>query len=82
MTRLTAAVIQGDENVFASSYGPVDGKFGIYVGTVDFSPSGCERPRALLTSEPTYATADEARMAADDIVAQAKQLNLAESSPA
>src|ERR1017187_6693524 len=56
MTRLTAAIIQGDERVFASAFGPINGKYGLYVGTIDEAPSGWERPRDLLTSEPIYET--------------------------
>jgi hypothetical protein len=82
MTQLTAIMIIEDENVVASSYGPVDGKFGLYIGTVAFSPSGCERPRPLLTSDPIYATAEEARTAAETIVAKTKASNPAESCPA
>ena len=80
MTRLTAIIIQGDDNVSGSSYGPVDGKFGLYVGTVDHSPSGCERPRPLLTSEPIYSTAEEARKAAENVIAETRS-NPAKSRP-
>lgn len=71
MTRLTQMIIQEDPNVYASSYGPVEGKFGLYVGTVDYSPSGCERPRTLLTSKPIYETAEAAQIVAAAILAEA-----------
>ena len=56
MTRLTAMLIQGDPEVYASSFGPIDGKYGLYVGTLDEAPSGHKRPRDLLTSEAVYPT--------------------------
>jgi len=50
------------------AYGPVDGKYGIYIGTLAESPSGSERPRTLLTSEPRFATAEEAAAAAESLI--------------
>lgn len=72
MTRLTALFIQNDSQVYGTSFGPVDGKFGAYIGTWDETPSGCSRPRHLLTSEPIYATADEAKTAAEKIIADVR----------
>lgn len=73
MTRLTAILIAGSENVYASFYGPKDGKFGLYIDMDDETPSGCKRPRALLTSEPIYRTGPEAKKAAEDIIADVKK---------
>lgn len=73
MTRLTALLIQQDENVYATAYGPMDGKFGIYIGTFDESPSGNMRPRDLLTSKPLYDSIDAAQSAGEDIIAQCRQ---------
>jgi hypothetical protein len=66
-------LIRCDERVYASSYGPVDGKFGLYIGTVNESPSGWERPRDLLTSEPKYASAEEAKKAAESIIEELRR---------
>jgi hypothetical protein len=68
MTRLTAMLLQEDPKVYASSYGPIDGKYSLYVGTIDEAPSGFERPRDLLTSQPIYATAEEAEAAAEKVI--------------
>lgn len=73
MTRLTAFLIAGSEDLTVTAYGPVDGKFGIYIGTMSETPSGSPRPRVLITSEPTYATAEAAEAAAQEIVAHAKE---------
>jgi hypothetical protein len=74
MTRITAMLIQGDPEVYASSFGPIDGKYGLYVGTLDEAPSGHKRPRDLLTSEPVYATAEEAKSAAEQVIKQIRGL--------
>lgn len=76
MTRLTAILIQQDENVYASAYGPVEGKFGMYIGTLDESPSGNMRLRGLLTSNPEYASADEAQAAGVKIIAECRSLTV------
>ena len=73
MTRLTALIIQGNDTVYASSYGPIDGKFGLYIGMMDESPSGSQRPRDLLTSEPIYPTAVAAKAAAIKIIADVRR---------
>lgn len=65
-------VIAENPKVEASAYGPINGKFGLWVGTWDETPSGCERMRTLLTSEPIYATADAARAAADALIRDVK----------
>jgi hypothetical protein len=62
-----------DESAFASSYGPVEGKFGVYVGMMDESPSGYQRPRDLLTSKPIYNSAEEAKGEAERILAGIKE---------
>ncbi len=76
MTILTAAIIQGSDQVFASSYGPIDGKYGIYIGTLDETPSGCSRPRDLLTSEPFYATAGEAADVGNKVIEEVRRMEL------
>ncbi len=72
MTRITALLIAEDPNVAAGAWGPVDGKFGVYIGTMDESPSGNMRPRALLTSKTIYATAAEAQAEAERVLAEAR----------
>lgn len=75
MTRLTALIIQQDENVYAMAYGPVENKFGFYIGTFDESPSGNMRPRDLLTSKPIYDDADMAQSAGSGVITQCRQDN-------
>lgn len=77
MTRLTALLIQSEPEIRAQAYGPIDGKFGIYIGSMDKSPSGLERPRPLLTSEPTYNSEDEALVAGDKIIADVRNMVVA-----
>lgn len=72
MTRLTAILIAQDPEVYSSSYGPINGKFGLYIGTLEETPSGCKRPRDLLTSEPIYDSAAAAQGAGDSIIASVK----------
>jgi hypothetical protein len=72
MTNLTLMLLQRDD-VYGSSYGPTEGKFGLYVGFMDESPSESPRPRTLLTSEPIYETAEAAKAAAEDVIAKARQ---------
>ena len=76
MTRLTALLIQGGSEVFASSFGPIDGKYGLYVGTLDEAPSGHKRPRPLLTSEPIYETPELAKSAADELILEVRKICL------
>lgn len=73
MNRLTAAIIANDENVYASFFGPVDGKFGLYIGTMDEAPSGHKRPRDLLSSQPIYLSQKEAKNAAQEIIDSVKK---------
>ncbi len=73
LTRMTARLIQDDPEAYASAYGPMDGKYGIYIGTYDETPSGSKRPRDLLTSEPIYATAEEAKAAAEKIIQEVRE---------
>ena len=75
MTRLTAAIIQADDRVYASAFGPINGKYGLYVGTIDEAPSGWERPRDLLTSEPIYETAEAAKDAAESLIRSVRNPN-------
>ena len=67
MTRLTALIIH-NKDVYAGAIGPVDGKHGIYIETLEESPSGSMRPRPLLTGPHIYATADEACLAGEDLI--------------
>lgn len=76
MTRLTALRIQSDEKVFASSFGPIEGKFGLYIGTYDLTPSGSPRPRDLISSEPTFETAEAAKAAAEAVIAEVKKASV------
>lgn len=71
MTRLTAMLIQEDPEVYASSFGPIDGKYGLYVGTLDE-----KRPRTLLTSEPVYSTPQEASQAAENVIQRIRDLSI------
>lgn len=73
MTRLTALLLTGDDpDRCVTSYGPLDGGFGIYIGTMNYSPSGSPRPRALITSKPVYPSADAAQQAAELVVREAQ----------
>ena len=76
MTRLTAILIQSDPEIIAQAFGPLAGKFGIYIGTMDKSPSGCNRPRALLTSEAIYNTEAEAIAAGTKALADIRAMDL------
>lgn len=67
MTRLTAAIIATDENVFASYIGPVHGRYGIYIG-MDETPSGYKRPRDLLSSKPVFKTRHKAKHAGQALI--------------
>ena len=74
MTRLTAMLIQNDPGVYASAIGPVDnGEFGIYIGTLDESPSGWKRPRMLLTSNGGYKTVEEALKAGREMIEKVRK---------
>ena len=68
ISRLTAVLIINDPEVYAASYGPFNGKFGLYVGTMNYSPSGQPRPRDLVTSEAVYESAEEAKRAAELVI--------------
>ena len=69
MTELTRLTILGDPKVYATAFGPTpEGMFGIYIGTIDETPSGCERPRVLLTSSGVYETAEAAMEAGQRII--------------
>jgi hypothetical protein len=72
VTRLTALLITGDDpDLSIMSYGPIAGKFGLYIGTMSESPSGFPRPRPLLTSEPIYESAETAEAAARAAIREA-----------
>jgi hypothetical protein len=72
VTRITALLISADPSVYASAWGPLEGKWGVYIGTMDESPSGNMRPRHLLTSRAVYATAEEAQAEAERLLAEAR----------
>ena len=71
MTLYTQMLIAENETVYASSW-PKDGKFCLYIGMMDEAPSGWQRPRDLLTSEPIYDTAIAAREAGEKIIAEVR----------
>jgi hypothetical protein len=73
ISRLTAAIIRDDPEVYASSYGPFKDKFGLYIGTYSRSPSGFPRPRDLITSDPVYTSPEEAQQAATAIIESIKR---------
>lgn len=74
VTRITALILRSDENVFVSHTGPDQESFGIYIGTYDESPSGCKRPRTLITSRPVYPSADAAEAAGQELIAAVKAM--------
>ena len=71
MTRLTKLIIENDPAVYAAAY-PEGKKFGLYVGTIERTPSGCQRARDLLTSAPVYNTAEEAAEAGNKVIAECR----------
>ncbi len=75
MTRLTAMWIYSNVDVEALAYGPDKdtGKFGVYIGAYDESPSGFKRPRPLLTGEPRYDTAEAAKAAGEAIIREVRE---------
>ena len=72
MTLLTKAMIAVDERVYAGSI-LAGGQYAMYVGTYDESPSGCTRPRPMLTSRAIYQTSEEAVQAGKDLIAKVKE---------
>lgn len=78
MTRLTALIIQTNSTVFCEAIEPYirNGKFGFYIGCIDELPSGCERPRDLISSESIYDTKEEAKLAGDQLIEEIKKLNV------
>jgi len=74
MTELTRLRIVSDPDVFASAIGPFpNGKFGVYIGGMDLTPSGSPRPRVLLTSEGVCDTADEAQTKGEQILSEIRK---------
>lgn len=75
MTELTRQRILTDLGVFAAAIGPIEnGKFGIYIGTTDKSPSGnFDRPRVLLTSNGECATSEDAVAQGRRIIAEIRE---------
>jgi hypothetical protein len=68
MTRRTALLIAGSEDLTVTAYGPVEGKFGAYIERMSETLAGSPRVQLLITSEPTYATSEAAVAAAAGIV--------------
>lgn len=64
------------ERALEEAIGPVDGKYGLYVGTLDETPSGSQRPRDLLTSQPIYETAEAAQCAGEKLIAQIRTMDV------
>lgn len=76
MTRYTQYIIRTDPQVHAAALGPLpNGKYGIYIGTYDESPSGCKRPMVLLTSDGHFDTAEEARKQGEFFIKQIQEGN-------
>jgi hypothetical protein len=73
ISRLTAVRIASDPEVYASSFGPIEGKYGLYIGTYDEAPSGWKRPRDLMTSDPIYDTPEAAKIAGEGVIRELKQ---------
>lgn len=75
MTRYTASIIKNDSNVYASALGPYpNGKYGVYIGTYNFSPSGSPRPHTLLTSDGIFDTSEEALVQAEAQIQKIKDI--------
>lgn len=66
VSRLTALIIQNRDDIECSAGGPVEN--GKFVGWVTLGPE--DRCRPLLNSEPLYDTAEAARKAMEDVVAE------------
>ena len=66
MTRLTAMLIADDPEVYGASFGPVDGKFGLYVGTI------VKTSQPIYATAPIYATTEAAKDAAEAVIAEAR----------
>jgi len=81
MTLFTKLRIQNDPECHAAALGPMgNGRYGVYIGTYDESPSGSVRPRVLLTSDGVYETADEALVQGNLILEQIKAGTYEEAS--
>lgn len=72
MTPLTLLIIRNDPRVYASATAPVEGKFGLCIGTYEKGPSGHQRIRELLTSQPHFRTAEAATAAAEKVIAEVR----------
>jgi hypothetical protein len=72
MTRITAAIIANDPEVYAASFGTPETKFGLYIGTWDTAPSGWKRPRDLVISSLIYESAEQAKAAAEQLIASVR----------
>ena len=70
---VTAFAIMDDPEVYVSAPGPMEGKYALYVGTWDETPSGCKRPRHLFSSAPVYDSPEAAKEAGEKLVADIRQ---------
>ena len=76
MTRLTALMIQNND-VSAEGYAP-DINTNLYRGFITFKHHDEECPMILISTEPIYPTAEEARLKMKELIALIKQVNLLE----
>jgi hypothetical protein len=77
MTRLTAVLIKladEDGTLILSTYTAYPGCVGFYIGTMEETPSGYERPRDLVSSKPVYLLPAHALLAARMTVDEVKAL--------
>ncbi len=72
MTLITALIIKTDPKVYSCSYFD-NGKYRFYIGTLEKTPSGCERVRPLLTSNAIYDSSEEAVNDANRIIKEIKE---------
>lgn len=76
ISRLTAMLIQNNEvevcgggpAKFNSEHPEWQGKYAGFVMMMDRSPSGCCRPRMLLSTDPIYETEQAAQQAMKEVV--------------
>jgi hypothetical protein len=77
ISQLTFIVIRAadEDEVFCSYFGPdkETGKFGLYIGMLDRTPSGSIRIRDLVTSKPQYESPDAAIGMAEKLVLRVRE---------
>lgn len=76
MTKLTAILIQRSPGIYGCAFGPVNGKYGLYVGIIEKAPPGSKRERTLVTSDAKFDIAAEASAAAEDLIKTLRGLPL------